>query len=86
VPGAINKQGFTLLLKHLLLKNGDGGGLTASVVSWAGVTPEDANSGIGRQPRIDVADGCEKLSINRRVPDSVDRLGCGLPNLLKLGS
>ncbi len=65
VRGAINNQGFTMLLKHLLLQNGDGGGLTATVVSRSGVTTEDANSRIGRQPRIDIADGREKLSVNR---------------------
>src|SRR5258708_40350768 len=64
VPGAINHQGLPMLLKHLLLQNGDGGGLTATVVSWSGITPKDANSRIGRQPRIDVADGCEKLRVN----------------------
>jgi hypothetical protein len=64
VRGAINNQGFTMLLKHLLLQNGDGGGLTATVVSWSGITPKDANSRIGRQPRINVADGCEKLRVN----------------------
>src|SRR5207248_11146943 len=54
---------FTVLLKHLLLQNGDGGGLTATVVSWSGVTPEDTNSRIGRQPRIDIANGCEKVRV-----------------------
>ena len=74
-----------MLLKHLLLQNGDGGGLTATVVSWSRVTPEDANSRIGRQLRIDVADGCEKVRVNRVVPDAVGGLGGGLPNLLQLG-
>jgi len=49
VHGAINNQGFTMLLKHLLLQNGDGCGLTTTVVSRSGVTAEDANSRIGRQ-------------------------------------
>ena len=31
VRGAINNQGFTMLLKHLLLQNGDGCGLTATI-------------------------------------------------------
>src|SRR5205823_14914726 len=48
VPGAINHQGLPMLLKHLLLQNGDGGGLTATVVSWPGITPKDSNSRIGR--------------------------------------
>src|SRR3984957_11053166 len=85
VPGAINHQGLPMLLKHLLLQDGDGSGLTATVVSWSGITPKDANSRIGRQPRIDVADGCEKLRVNGFVPDSVGGLGCGLPDLLQLG-
>src|ERR1700719_4422384 len=64
VPGAINHQGLPMLRKHLLLQNGDGGGLTATVVSWSGITPRDANARIGRQPRIDVTDGCKKLLVN----------------------
>jgi hypothetical protein len=74
-----------MLLKHLFLENGNGGGFTATVVSRSGVTPENANSRTGRQLRIDVADGCKKLSINRFVPEAVGRLGCGLPNLRQLG-
>src|SRR5262249_15352118 len=75
-----------MLLKHLLLQNGDGGGLTATVVSWSGITAKHANLCIGRQLRIDVADGCEKLRVDGVVPDSVGGLGCGLPDLLQLGS
>ena len=75
-----------MLLERLLLQNRDSGDLTASVVSRSGVAPKDANSRIGRQLRIDVADGCEKIRVNRIVPDSVARLGCGLPDLLELGS
>src|SRR5262249_33161156 len=85
VPFAINHQGLPMLLQHLLLQNGDGGGLTATVVSWSGITPKDANSRIGRQPRIYVADGCEKLRVNWFVPDAVGGLGCSLPDLLQLG-
>jgi hypothetical protein len=61
--GAINHQGLPMPLKHLL-QNGDGGGLTATVVSWSGITPKHANLRIGWQFRIDVADGCEKLRVN----------------------
>lgn len=53
-----------MFLKHLLLQNGDGGGLTATVVSWSGIASKDANSRIRSQPRIDVADGCQKLRVN----------------------
>src|SRR5881394_3962885 len=61
VCSTINHEGFAMLLKHLLLKNRDDGGLTAAVVSWSRVAAEDANSRIGRQLRIDVADGCQKV-------------------------
>src|ERR1700734_2802257 len=74
-----------MLLKYLILQNGDGGGLTATFVSWSGITSEDANSHIGRQPRINVADGCKKLRVNWRVPESAGTLGFGLPDLLQLG-
>src|SRR5215471_17646498 len=72
-------------LKHLLLHNGDGGGLTAAVVARSRITAEDANTSIGGQARIDIADGCEKVRVDGMVPDSVGRLGCGLPDLLQLG-
>src|SRR4030081_2605401 len=75
-----------MLLKHLLLQNRDGGGFTATVVSWSRVTPEDANSRIGRQLRINVADGREKVRVNSRVPNAIGRLGCGLPDQRQLGS
>src|SRR5262249_55503481 len=65
VRGAINHQGLPMLLKHLLLQNGDDGGLTATVVSWSRITPKPANQRIGRQPRIDDADVCENLLVNR---------------------
>src|SRR5580704_11162829 len=74
-----------MLQEHLLLQNGHGGGLTATVVSWSGVSPEDANSRVGRQLRIDVTDSREKVRVHRRVAESVGRLGCGLPNLRQLG-
>src|SRR5262249_995192 len=44
----------------------------------------DAKSRIGRQLRIDIADGREKLRVSWSVPDSIGRLGCGLPDLLQL--
>ena len=50
------------------------------------IDPRQANPRIGNQPRIDVADDREKVRVNWRVPDSVVRLGGGLPNLLQLGS
>jgi len=77
VRGTINNQGFTVLLKHLLLQNGDGG--------RPRVTSENAKARIRRQPRIGIADGCEKVRINLRVPDAVGGLGYGLPHLLQLG-
>src|SRR5215468_8681759 len=58
VSGAINHQCFSMPLKHLLLQNGDGRGLTATVVPWSGITAKDADSRISGQLRIDVADGC----------------------------
>src|SRR5262249_40890747 len=47
--------------------------------------PRRPNSRIGRQLQIDFADGCEKVRVNWRVPDSVVQLGCGLPDLRQLG-
>src|SRR5262245_5569596 len=75
-----------MLLKYLLLENGEGGNLAATVVSRSGIAAEDANARIGGQLRIDVTDGGEKVRVNRIVPDSVVRLGCGLPDLLELSS
>jgi len=85
VRGSINNQCLSMLLKHLLLQNGDRRRLTATVVSGTGVSPEDAKARIGRQLRIDVADGGEKVGVHGSVPNSVVRLGCGPPNLRELG-
>ena len=64
VPGSVNEQGLTVLLKHLLLENGDGGGVASTIIPCSGITPEDANFRIGSQFRIDFSDGREKVRIN----------------------
>src|SRR5262249_18122298 len=84
--GSINNQGLTVLLKHLFLQNGEGGRLPGAIVSRSRVAAEDADSGVDRQPRIDVAHGRQKVSVNWIVPDSARRLASALPDLLQLGS
>lgn len=81
----MDHRGLTVILKHLLSQNRDRSGLTATVVSWARVASEHADSPTGWQLRIDVADRCKKVRVNWRAPDSIARLICGLPNLRQLG-
>jgi len=75
-----------MLLKHPFLQQGNGGYLTASVVSQSGITAKDADSQVCGESRIHFADGCEKLGVDRIVPASVGGLGCGLPDIRQLGS
>src|SRR5215831_18596501 len=77
VSGTVDHQGLAALRKDLLLNNCEGGGFAVALVCWTGVAPEDANSRIGRQLRIDVANGGEEVRVNWRVPDSV---GSGFPD------
>src|SRR3977135_4397453 len=80
VSRSVDEQGLAMLLKHLLLQNGDGRRVASKIVPAPRVTSENANSRSGGQLRIDVPDGCKKVRVNRRVPNSVS-LGCRFPNL-----
>src|SRR6516164_1449262 len=86
MSGSVHDQGFPVLLKHLLLQKGDSGGVADTVGSPSWIATKDADSHIGRQPRIDVTDGCEELGVHWRLPDARGRSFRGLPDLLELGS
>src|SRR5689334_2970100 len=80
---AVDHQGLAVLRQNLLLEHGSGGRFAVALVCWSGVAPEHPNSRVGRQFRVDVANGREKVRVQRRVPDAV---GCGLPDAFELGS
>src|SRR5215469_4838080 len=73
-----------MLLKHLLLQNGNSGSLAATVVSRSRIAAKNPNPRIGRQLRIDVTNRSEELRVEGIVPDLVGRLDYALPNLRQL--
>src|SRR5262249_14755422 len=85
VSRAVDHQSLTVLLKHILFEHRDGSSFAAAVVSGSGVAAKNANLRVASQFRIDLANGCQKISIKGMVPDVVGRLGCRLPDLLQLG-